>query len=278
MKKTRPEDRKVMTQLLAELKPACPTCECLSHRKTWLMFMETGRAPVSPAVLHRVVEEVVRRPENLPRGERLLHLEPRYRFTIHPDGRPDRPEEALERFLAVANPEGLFNQVPIKGGKESADIVLAGDGKAVFVELKPWASGNTPLYALIESLKNLATYRVLREKGIPTCNRFDQVSVAVLAPTQYYSAYSILDRLGLAPASGAARFQAFLEEVASASGACISILSLNLGHTAFLDQCRPLAQGCSSKKVVSAQGTSPLEPLRIANWRHLMTSGGEWRW
>lgn len=259
MKKTRPAARKVMAQLLAELKPACPTCECLSHRKTWLTFMETGRASVSPSFLHRVIEEVVRRPENLPKGERLLHLEPRYRFTIHPDGRPDRPEEALERFLAVANPEGLFNQVPIKGGKESVDIVLARDGRAIFVELKPWASGNTPLYALIESLKNLSTYRVLRERCIPTCNRFDQVSVAVLAPTEYYNTYGILDRLGLAPASGAARFQAFLDEVASACGACISILSLDLGHTVFLDQCRPLAQGCSSRRSYRRRG------LRLSN-------------
>lgn len=76
-----------------------------------------------------------------------------------PDKIPYRTEEALERLIVVSNGDNFYNQIPIGGGKESIDIgVKESESEFTFIELKPWGNQNSPLYALVESLKNLLEY------------------------------------------------------------------------------------------------------------------------
>jgi hypothetical protein len=105
---------------------------------------------------------------------------------------PYRTEEALERFIVVSNGDNFFGQIPIGGGKESIDIgIKESDTKFVFVELKPWESQNSPLYAIIEILKNLVEYRVILERHLADVPRWSEVELVVLAPCQYYQKWKL---------------------------------------------------------------------------------------
>ena len=88
-------------------------------------------------------------------------------FTIKKDKKPYRAEEALERFIIISNADNIYNQIPVGGGKESIDIgIKESDSKFKFVELKSWRSNNSPIYAIVESLKNLIEYRIIIEREI----------------------------------------------------------------------------------------------------------------
>jgi len=99
------------------------------------------------------------------------------------DKNPYRTEEALERYVIVSNGDRFFNQVSVGGGKESIDIVIRhGTGSVEFVELKPLDSNDSPLYAIVEGLKNLTEYRVIVERQIKELERFWKVNISMLAP------------------------------------------------------------------------------------------------
>lgn len=93
---------------------------------------------------------------------------------------PWRTEEALERVIRIVNKEIAQNQfsVDAENPKEAVDLVIS-EGKAkLFVELKPWRSGDNPLFAMIESFKNYCLARDQSVKGL-----------MLLAPREYFIEY-----------------------------------------------------------------------------------------
>lgn len=182
----------VMRQLIKHFTPISKWG--INHKRLWLEYLETGELPFTPEDLHNTIREVVDTPKNRPRGKKLLCLRQRNRFTLKENKTPYRPEEALERFITVTNGELYFNQTPIGGGKESVDIVAQIDGSSLeFIELKPWVSGNSPLYALIEGMKNLIEYRVIVEQQLQEVKRPWRVDVSLLAPERYHQEYRLLN-------------------------------------------------------------------------------------
>ncbi len=93
-----------------------------------------------------------------------------------------KKEEALERFIVYAN-ENFANQLNVSDARtrESIDLVEIGTNKKIckLIELKPWDTVNSPLYGLVELLKN---YYLLN-------NRKDVVELMLLAPKKYYQRY-----------------------------------------------------------------------------------------
>lgn len=114
---------------------------------------------------------------------------------------PYRQEEALERILAIVNDESQ-NQLTIPDGGH-VDIEYSNqDGHITFVELKTVNIkgkyySNTPIHALIESLKNKYLIEKLsktkcehlktsyNKKGINTVQE-----LTILAPFEYYKHYA----------------------------------------------------------------------------------------
>jgi len=147
----------------------------ITHKRGWFGYLKDGDTAFTPQDLKKTIVRVVEK--NPPRGEKLFNLDwcrqgKRSHFTMLPKKlklevpvQPYRKEEALERFIVLSNGDRFYNQIPIGGGKESIDIgIKESDSKFIFVELKPWESGNNPLYALIESLKNLIEYRTILKR------------------------------------------------------------------------------------------------------------------
>jgi hypothetical protein len=172
----------------------------------WFGYLEDRDMVFTPQDLKKTILRVVN--ENLPRGERLFDLkwcqqDNHFHFTmlalkkLGPPVQPYRKEEALERFIVLSNGDRFYNQIPIGGGKESIDIgIRESDSKFIFVELKPWDSGNNPLYALIESLKNLIEYRTILKRKIAKIEDFEHIELMLLAPMAYYQTYELLDLNG----------------------------------------------------------------------------------
>ena len=105
---------------------------------------------------------------------------------------PHRMEEALERVIKIASDNSKLNQIVMPDGGH-IDLIddIDKKGNATFVELKMWANENdTPLYALLESLKNYYLFNDVRfsktrelfnNKGIEKITK-----LVILAPQQYY--------------------------------------------------------------------------------------------
>jgi len=135
----------------------------IKQKRGWLDFLEDAELPFSPQDLHNTLWKIIDTGQNRPRGDKLLYLRKRNNFTITKDKKPYRTEEALERFIIRSNTDDFFNQVPIGGKKESIDIgIREGNSKITFVELKSWRSSDSPIYAIVESLKNLIQYRIIK--------------------------------------------------------------------------------------------------------------------
>ena len=180
----------------------------ITHKRGWFGYLKDGDVVFTPQDLKKTIVRVVEK--NPPRGEKLFdldwcHQEKRFHFTMLPPKKPKfgvpvqpyRIEEALERFIVLSNGIGFYNQIPIGGGKESIDIgIKESHSKFIFVELKPWDSGNNPLYALIESLKNLVEYRTILKRKIAKIDEFEHIELMLLAPVAYYQKYELLDPNG----------------------------------------------------------------------------------
>ena len=116
-------------------------------------------------------------------------------------GKPYRKEEFIERLLTLAN-INLYNQFNIASNKESIDLIQS-DSIMVeaatslnIIELKEWNSNDTPIYGIIELLKN---YLIL-ETDIVFRTKIKQLSF--IAPKAYFEKYkgyegyfSLLDKI-----------------------------------------------------------------------------------
>ena len=182
----------VLAQIFDRVKPTIPDCRELHHKKTWNAFLKTGIPPFDVEEFKHVLDEVLRIPGNEPQGDKLMLRRKTYSFTLYEDGRVLRTEEGLERLLVASNRATCWNQVSIGGGKESVDFMhLPSDGSGEFIELKAWTSQDTPLYAIIESLKNLELYRLLEGQGLAEDRRLNKVGLVVLAPLEYYRSHGL---------------------------------------------------------------------------------------
>jgi hypothetical protein len=180
----------------------------ITQKQGWFGYLDDRDMVFTPQDLKKTIVRVVEK--NPPRGEKLFdldwcHQEKRSNFTMLPPKNPKfgvpvqpyRTEEALERFIVLSNDIRFYNQIPIGGGRESIDIgIRESDSKFIFVELKLWESNDSPLYALVESLKNLVEYWTIPKEKIPENKKYEHIELMVLAPVAYYQKYELLDPNG----------------------------------------------------------------------------------
>ncbi|MFC1812862.1 hypothetical protein ACFL03_09225 [Thermodesulfobacteriota bacterium] len=247
----------------------------ITHKRGWLDFLEDANLPFTPQELHSTFWEVIDTGQNRPRGDKLLYLRKRYNFTITKDKKPYRTEEALERFITVSNTDDFFNQVPIGGKKESIDIgIREGNSKITFVELKAWQSSDSPIYAIVESLKNLTHYRIIKKRKIKAMNKFDEVEVMILAPLEYYQSYGLLDGEGNKTEDKIKPFQNILNEFSLAFKTKISFLTLKLDFDNCISKCIEIYDelGVKGQQSVSISIRHSIPELQRKNWDILLVS------
>ena len=250
----------------------------IQHKRGWLEFLDDGDLVFHPADLHRILREVVDTKGNRPKGRKLLHRHRKTGFTIKADGSPYRPEEALERFVIVSNRVGFYNQLPIGGRKESVDIVTSDHGQITFVELKPWRSSNSPLYALVECLKNLIEYRIIFEREINGNRDGQGVTLCVLAPDEYYRTYGLLDRTMQVIPENTSFLQKALDDISVEFQAGLSFMSLHLEEEAFLKRCNQIfkREGLTGQSRVSVKPEDAIPALMKKRWLCIAKSKSIW--
>lgn len=245
----------------------------IKHKRGWLGFLEDGDLVFKPRELHNTLRMVIDKEGNRPRGDRLFYQRKRYKYTAENDGRPSRPEEALERFLVVSNPENVFGQVPIGGGKESIDIGIKASGsKYIFVELKPWKIKNSPMYAIVENLKNLIEYRIIHERKIKIIPNYE-VDLIILAPEAYYQRYRIIDDKGIVLADKISTVKKALTALSKEFKTKISFMALQLDIDSFLSKCGEVShkRDESGKKIIISSDDS-IPNLAIDKWIPIVDS------
>ncbi|MBN1365911.1 MAG: hypothetical protein JW976_13975 [Syntrophaceae bacterium] len=244
----------------------------ISHKKGWLKFLADGNLGFMPGDLHRILREVIN--EFPPNGNKLLHQRKRYNFTVTVEKKAYRPEEALERFITTSNSGKFYNQVPIGGKKESVDIgIEENESKFVFVELKPWTSTNSPLYAIVESLKNLIEYRIIHENGIThhkDCKHYENINLIILAPQSYYQDYGLTEEAQ----DKISKVEKALNDLSREFRTNISLMALTLKEENFLDK---LGKICEEQKVEKLQSISitkkdAISELARGKWKLLVSS------
>lgn len=234
------------------------------HKRGWLEYLLDGDLVFSPGELHSVLRTVIDCDPGKPKGDKLFHLRKSFSFTMTPDKIPYRTEEALERFIVVSNGDNFYNQIPIGGGKESIDIgVKESESEFTFIELKPWGNKNSPLYALVESLKNLLEYRIILERNLANVPRFSDVNLLILAPFQYY------ERHCLVTDSNIATLQRTVSLLSEEFQTAISFMALDIEMESFLNACRSIyeRQGLRGQVVVDISNEDPVRVLSRTNWR-----------
>lgn len=239
----------------------------IMHKRGWLDYLLDGDPVFRPVELHSILRAVIDCDAGKPRGTRLFSLRKTLFFKMMPNGTPYRTEEALERFIIVSNGDNFFNQISIGGGKESIDIGFAeSDSKFIFVELKPWESQNSPLYALVESLKNLISYRIILERNLADIPRFQEIELMVLAPFQYYQKY------GLDVDHNIGIMQKTLGDVSTEFHARISFMALDFEKTAFQGTCRAICkrQGLNGEGGMDISKELPVPALSRRNWKSIV--------
>ena len=247
----------------------------IDHKKLWLEYLETGKLPFTSNELHTAIQKISNQPENRPRGEKLLSLHKKNNFTLKADKTPYRPEEALERFIVVSNEDNFFNQVPIGGGKESIDIVVRHSMDSVeFIELKPWSNCDSPLYALIEGLKNLIEYRVIVERQIKKIDAPWKVNISLLAPKEYYQNFFLIDASACTIEQNISRTTDLLNDLALEFNTNISIFSLALTDDSFRQACCRIYnhQGLTGQQIANVNEDDAISTLSRTNWAELASS------
>lgn len=246
----------------------------INHKRDFLEYLEDGDLIFKPRELHDILRNVIVRDNMKPRGKKLFSLRSKYCFTLTEDKEPYRPEEALERFIIVSNPGDFFNQVPIGGGKESIDIgIKENDSKFIFVELKPWLSTNSPIYAIVESLKNLIEYKIIRKCKIKVIPEYD-VSLMILAPESYYQSYGLIDSIGNPLKDKTRILEKSLNEISSEFGTKISFMMLPIEKEYFLNKCKEIYDNRKVKgqQSVCLDKSDSISELVRSNWRLVATS------
>jgi hypothetical protein len=237
----------------------------LNHKKTWLDLVDMGIWPCEPDLLFKKLQELMKLDEFQPRGKKLLSLRLRDGFTLLPSMRPGRPEEALERLIVHSNSGAMFGQMPIRGGKESVDIVRLRNKVGTFIELKPWKSNYSPLYAVLEGLKNLALFNLLKTMGHQKCENFEHVNLMVLAPVDYFLDYHLINEHGTTDKY--TQVKEFIEATASIFRTRIQMLGINWKEEDMAKVCQDICPTLSQEnKVVSVLGYPPIEALFEKNW------------
>ena len=236
----------------------------ITHKRGWLDYLRDGDLVFSPQQLHGVLRRVIDSDKGKPRGAKLFHLRRSLSFTMMSDQKPYRTEEALERFIIASNTGDFYNQIPIGGGKESIDLGIKEDESTfTFVELKPWESHNSPLYALLESLKNLLEYRIILEREIKEIPRFQDIKLVVLAPDQYYQRYDLTSLQNIAV------MERTVGELSLEFQAGISFMALEIEKSSFLDSCRRLyeGRGLSGQVTVTISNAESIPGLARKKWQ-----------
>lgn len=265
---------KVIAQIIQQISEKHDGRWKVNHKRCWLEYLNSGRLPFTPGQLHDVISQVVNLPTNLPRGEKLFHFRQKFNFTTKEDRKPYRPEEALERFIVMANRDMMYNQTPIGGGKESIDIVVQQGQSVEFVELKAWQGGDSPLYALIEGLKNLVEYRAIKARGIKNILMYPRVTVSVLAPASYYQDYGLLDAQEKPIGGNVAKTASLLGALGNVFNAVLACKYLPLPIDSFSESCAVLftRNQVSAQCSVAVTENDIIDALRYGNWIELASS------
>jgi len=248
----------------------------IPHKQGWLNFLKDGDLIFKPSELHQILRQVIS--QNPPRGEKLFYLRKVNHFTVTDEKEAYRPEEALERFITTSNADNFYNQVPIGGGKESIDIGIEENGtKFIFVELKPWSSTNSPLYAIVESLKNLIEYRAIQNderKAIKRHKYFkdydDKVDLIILAPLSYYQDYGLIEIAN----DKISTMKNILNAFSSEFNTNISLMALTLKKEDFENKIKKI---CEEHKVekqlsISISKSDAIAELARDKWELLVSS------
>jgi hypothetical protein len=230
--------------------------------------VEAEELPFNPDELEYAIRETLSRPENKPRGGKLMIQRRACCFTLYDDGAVHRPEEALERLILSTNKIGCFNQVPVGGGKESIDLMRFAEDKSVtFIELKPWLSKDTPLYALIESVKNLGLYRLIEGKLADEL-RVGEIGLTVLAPVEYYIGHGFEWSGGHFHGQAALAVRRISESLSDLFNVQINLAALNFSHEEFKRHCQKLVgkKKREDGNKVCVEDLPPIRQLHTDNW------------
>ena len=262
----------VMKNIILELKAKRNGYCQITHKRGWLNYLKDGVLAFDHAHLRHTIEKVVN--ADKPRGEKLFCFKPHFNFTMTVDKKPYRPEEALERFIVNTNRNDFCNQISIGGRKESIDIgIKAIRDKYTFVELKPWESTNSPMYAILECLKNLTQYRTILKEGKHSVERFKTVNLMVLAPLSYYQQYELVDGSGNIYPRAALTVGRLLEDIGKAFDTTITLMALNIDRNDFDGKCAQIydARKMHNQDVVVLNETDTIPSLKRDQWKPVAT-------
>jgi hypothetical protein len=262
----------VMKSIVSELNAKKGGYCQITHKRGWLNFLADGELAFNGATLRRTIEQVVK--NNEPRGTKLFLPERHFNFTMTADKEPNRPEEALERFIVNTNGSSFSNQISIGGKKESIDIGIRENGDTfTLVELKPWASTNSPMYAIVECLKNLVQYRTILKDDSRKIGRFKRVDLTILAPLSYYRQYEIVDEKDNCRKSIALTISRLLGDIGNAFVTTITLRALPLGEDEFYRKCAQIydTRKVSGQKMIELNESDTIPSLRRDLWQLVAT-------
>ncbi len=268
--------KNILNNVISELNSRSGDYCSIKRRKGWFNYLVNGDLGFTPESLHSVLKKVIDQTDKRPRGNKLLFLRNRDGFTVKSNNIPYRKEEALERFITASNdPDTYFNQIPIGGNKESIDIgIKENESRFIFVELKPWSSKNSPLFAIVESLKNLIEYEIIKERGIKHNKEFgeyNEVDLMILAPLSYYRDYGlnngVENKIGL--------IKKTLNDLSLEFRTKISLMILPIDEPAFDEACR---KACDKYKkttdleIIHISNSDAIPELKRDQWKLLVSS------
>jgi len=246
----------------------------ITHKRAWLNYLADGELAFNPADLRRTIESVVNK--NKPQGTKLFCPEQHFNFTMTADKVPYRPEEALERFIVNTHREHFCNQISIGGRKESIDIgIKESSDRFTFVELKPWASTNSPMYAVVECLKNLVQYRTILKDDSRKIERFKTVDLMLLAPFSYYCQYEMVDEKCNYNKSIALTVSRLLGDIGDTFETTVTLMALKIERNKFDEECAQIydARKVTGQKMIELNQTDTIPSLKRDRWHLVATSG-----
>lgn len=263
--------REVMSLIVKKLNAKKNRYCRITHKQGWLDFLVDGDPVFKIDGLHQVLKKAIDTDEMRPRGEKLLALRRRSNFTVKTDKTAYRTEGALERLVVVSNPGTkdykIFNQIPIGGGKESADLGLEEGAKFTFIELKAWGSEDSPLYAVMESLKNLVEYEIIQKRKMKD-PLGQEMELCVLAPADYYRKFALLDQGGNIAPRAIEITTNLLRKLGKEFNTRIFLKSLNLNESEFLSRILDICkrERVESQRKVKASEEDVILSLKKENW------------
>jgi len=249
----------------------------INHLQGWRDYLEDGDLAFSPQDLHEALKDTI---SIIPYPKLLYPRKKNYFTAINQDAR-FRPEEALERFITLSNSKNYCNQFPLRIPKEYSDIfIMNDDSRHILVELKSWESDNSPLYAIVESIKNLFLYRTIRRENIPyhqDFKCFNDADIIVLAPRSYYQYYDLIEEIDDSVVYHN-RHLDVLSRTLSYLGiefdTKITFMMLNLKKEVFLEHCKKCKnyKEKNGKKITYIFDEDALPELARNKWELLVSS------